>query len=210
MLGAHLENLLFLLLLALAGLFQLLGRAARKTSKGEEEPTSKPAAPIPRAPPQSDEERIRKLMEALGQPAASQPPAPVTPRIDVPPRPLAPVQPPIPQLIPSWKLTPEERRKRPYILKKTPVPGSVTPAEQISTPPIARALEVHEAQLSKKLPTIKTPMQAYAAATRSVAEPAQLKTDLAMLLASTSGLRDAIVLREIFGPPRSLQPLDLL
>src|ERR1051326_5145823 len=106
-------------------------------------------------------------MEALGQPAASQPPAPVTPRIDVPPRPLAPVQPPIPQLIPSWKLTPEERRKRPYILKKTPVPGSVTPAEQISTPPIARALEVHEAQLSKKLPTIKTPMQAYAAATRS-------------------------------------------
>src|ERR1051326_7145547 len=188
MLGAHLENLLFLLLLALAGLFQLLGRAARKTSKGEEEPTSKPAAPIPRAPPQSDEERIRKLMEALGQPAASQPPAPVTPRIDVPPRPLAPVQPPIPQLIPSWK----------------------PPPEKMPTRPIARALEVHEAQLSKNLPTIKAPMQAYAAATRSVAEPAQLKTDLAMLLASTSGLRDAIVLREIFGPPRSLQPLDLL
>src|ERR1051326_3004971 len=136
MLGAHLENLLFLLLLALAGLFQWLGRAARKTSKGEEEPTSKPAAPIPRAPPQSDEERIRKLMEALGQPAASQPRAPVSPRIDVPRRPLAPA--------------------------------------------------------------------------RSVAEPAPVKTDLAILLASTSGLRDAIVLREIFGPPRSLQPLDLL
>jgi hypothetical protein len=27
-------------------------------------------------------------------------------------------------------------------------------------------------------------------------------------LASSQGLRDAIILREIFGPPRSLQPLD--
>ena len=29
-------------------------------------------------------------------------------------------------------------------------------------------------------------------------------------LASPQGLRDAIILREIFGPPRSLQPLDLV
>jgi hypothetical protein len=30
------------------------------------------------------------------------------------------------------------------------------------------------------------------------------------MLRSTSGLRDAIILREIFGPPRSMQPLDLV
>jgi hypothetical protein len=36
------------------------------------------------------------------------------------------------------------------------------------------------------------------------------RTDIAALLASESGLRNAIILREIFGPPRSLQSLDLL
>jgi hypothetical protein len=30
------------------------------------------------------------------------------------------------------------------------------------------------------------------------------------LLKSPGGLRDAIVLREIFGPPRSFQPFDLI
>src|SRR5262249_15841027 len=65
MIAAHFENLLFLLLLGLAGLFQLLGRAARKTREDEENPTPKPAPgtlkPIPRAPTESDEERIRKF-----------------------------------------------------------------------------------------------------------------------------------------------------
>src|SRR6266568_6774083 len=216
MLAAHLENLLFLLLLALAGLFQLLGRAARKTSTDEEEPTPKPAPrmakPIPRAPAESDEERIRKFLEALGQPPASKPPPPVMPRTDIPPRPLAPVRPPVEPLIPRWKLTPEERRKRPYILKETPLPGSVTPAEQISAPAmtIAPAFEVHEGPLPiEPPPVIKTPMETYAAATRAVPKGADLKTDIAILLASKSGLRDAIILREIFGPPRSLQALDL-
>jgi hypothetical protein len=53
-------------------------------------------------------------------------------------------------------------------------------------------------------------METYAAATRAVPKGGDLKTDIAILLASKSGLRDAIILREIFGPPRSLQALDLL
>ncbi len=217
MLAAHLENLLFLLLLALAGLFQLLGRAARKTREDEEEPTPKPAprtlTPIPRAPAQSDEERIRKFLEALGQPPASKPPPPVMPRTDIPPRPLAPVRPPVEPLIPRWKLTPEERRKRPYILKETPLPGSVTPAEQISAPAMtaAPAFEVHEGPLLvEQSSIIKTPVEAYAPATRPVRKEAELKRDIATLLASKSGLRDAIILREIFGPPRSIQAVELL
>jgi hypothetical protein len=217
MIAAHLENLLFLLLLALAGLFQLLGRAARKTSEDEEEPTSRPRPripkPIPRTPAESDQERIRKFLEALGQPAASKPPPPVALRTDIPPRPLAPVHPPVEPLIQPWKLTREERRKRPYILKKSPLPGSVTPSEQVSAPAmtIASAFEVHEGTLPIEAPpVIKTPMETYAAATRAVPRGAGLKTDIATLLASKSGLRDAIILREIFGPPRSMQALDLL
>jgi hypothetical protein len=217
MLAVHLDNLLFLLLLALAGLFQLLGRVARKRSGEGEKQAPKPAPqavkPIPRVAKESDQERIRKFLEALGNPPASPPPPPVMPRTDIPPRPLAPVRPPVEPLIPRWKLTPEERRKRPYILKESSLPGSVTPAEQISAPAmaIAPAFEVHEGPLPiEPPPVIKTPMETYAAATSAVPKGADLKTDIAILLASKSGLRDAIILREIFGPPRSLQALDLL
>jgi hypothetical protein len=190
MIAAHLENLLFLLLLALAGLFQLLGRAARKASEEEEEPTSKPAPrtlkPIPRAPAESDQERIRKFLEALGQPATSRPPPPVVPHTDTPLRPLAPVKPPTAQLPAPWKLTREERRRRYVVLRESPLPVE---------PP----------------PTIKTPVEAYAAPKAfGVAKSADLKTDIAALVASKSGLRDAIILREIFGPPRSMQALELL
>ena len=219
MIAAHFENLLFLLLLALAGLFQLLGRAARKTREDEEDPTPKPAPgtlkPIPRAPTESDEERIRKFLEALGQPTASRPPPPVTPRTDIPPRPLAPVKPPTTYPLPPWtKLTPEGRRKRPYIPKESPLPGGVTPAEQISAPAMTAvsAFDVHEGPLGvEQQPIIKTQLEAYAASKASeVAKTEDLKTDVATLLASKSGLRDAIILREIFGPPRSLQALDAM
>ena len=217
MIAAHLENLLFLLLLALAGLFQLLGRAARKTR--EDDPTSKPAprtlTPIPRAPAQSDEERIRKFLEALGQPTASRPPPPVAPRTDIPPRPVAPVKPPTTYPLPPWrKLTPEERRKRPSFVKESPLPGSVTPVAQTFAPAmtIPPAFEVHEEPLSiEQPPVIKAPMEAYAAPKAfGVAKAEDLKTDIATLLASKSGLRDAIVLREIFGPPRSLQSINAM
>ena len=218
MLAAHLQNLLFLLLLALAGLFQVLGRAARKTREDEEEPTPKPAprtlTPIRRAPVESDEERIRKFLEALGQPAASTPPPPVMPRPGIPPRPLAPVRPSITVLPPSWKLTREEPRKAREILKESPPPKTVRPTEEISAPAITRAssFEVHEGPLSVEPPAIvKTPMEAYAASkVFGVAKAEDSKTDIAAFLASKSGLREAIILREIFGPPRSLQGLDLL
>ena len=44
---------------------------------------------------------------------------------------------------------------------------------------------------------------------RGAARAALPATSLATRLASPQALRDAIVLREIFGPPRSMQPLDL-
>src|SRR5437764_15038813 len=99
MLAVHFDNLLFLLLLVLAGLLPLLGRAARKRSGEEEKQAPKPAPrmakPIPRVATESDQERIHKFLEALVNPPASQPPPPVMPRTDIPPRPLAPVRPPV-------------------------------------------------------------------------------------------------------------------
>jgi hypothetical protein len=217
MLAAHVENLLFLLLIAAAFLFQLLTKAVGKASKDQPKRTSTPVprtpAPIRRAPTESDEERIRRFLEALGQPTESRPPPPVVPRTDVPPRPVAPVQPPIAPFAPLWKASKKERRKRDVILKESPPPPTVSRVQEIVPPKItgAPAFEIHEGPLPIEAPSIsKTPVQAYAAATRPITQGAEPKTDIATLLASKSGLRDAIILREIFGPPRGLQSPDAL
>jgi len=210
----HIENILFILLIVVAFLFQALARAVSKAKKDQTTPGSTPerrmSKPIPHAPTESDAERIRKFLEALGQPPTSRPPPPVVPRTDVPPRPLAPVKPPIARI---WELTREELRKREMIVRESPQSEGVRPAEKIIPPKLtsAPAFEVHEGSLPlEPPPIIKTPVEAYAAATRPVTKAEESKTDIAILLASTSGLRNAIILREIFGPPRSLQPLDLV
>jgi hypothetical protein len=218
----HLDTLLFILLIAVAILFQLLSRVVTKTrQKGENsenetggstsETGTRPL--ISRTPIESDEQRIRKFLEALGQPPTSRPPPPVVPRTDIPPRPLAPVKPPTAHVPPPWKLTREERRKRMVILKEDVHPESARRAEKISVPKatVAPAFEVYDGPvLAEPPPIVKTPVEAYAAATRPVSKGKESKTDIATLLASTTGLRDAIILREILGPPRGLQDRDAM
>jgi hypothetical protein len=124
------------------------------------------------------------------------------------------VKPPTAYRLPPWKkLTPEEGRKAVVILRESPPSASAKRLEKISPSAMttAPAFEVHEGPLSAEpQPIIKTPVEASAAPTTAIAEGPELKTDIATLLASKSGLRDAIILREIFGRPRSLQPLDLV
>jgi hypothetical protein len=87
--------------------------------------------------------------------------------------------------------------------------------QEVVPPPVpplaARAFEVHEplpVELQQP-PVIKTPVEAYTA-TQAVAKRADSKMNIATLLVSKSSLREAILLREILGPPRGLQALDLL
>ena len=116
MIAISLDNLLFFLLIAVAALFQLLSKTISKAGKMDSNETSsspKPQTPRPiqRAPRESDADRIRKFLEALGQPPTSTPPPPVAPRTDVPPRPLAPVQPP-PVIMPgAWRLPGQHQEK---------------------------------------------------------------------------------------------------
>ena len=207
---ASLDNLLFILLIAVAALFQLLSKAVTKARKRESNETpTRPAPKVPRpnqrAPAESDADRIRKFLEALGQPPSSTPPPPIAPRTDIPPRRLAPVQPP-PVIPREWRL-PRERRE--ITQKESPSPELPSRVEKIVVPPVtvaaAPAFEVHEIQQE---PIVKTPVEAYAAATRAIVNRPHLNTDIASLLASKSGLREAILLREILGPPRGLQALD--
>jgi hypothetical protein len=219
MIAVSLDNLLFFLLIAVAALFQLLSKAISKAGKSDSNETSsspepRTTRPIQRAPQESDADRIRKFLEALGQPPSSTPPPPILPRTDIPPRPVAPVQPP-PTLVPrSWELLREERRKRDARRKSSP-PEQAIHAEEVIPPPVPlpapSAFEVHEGALPLELqqpPIIKAPVEAYAAAARPSAARGDFKRDIATLLASKSSLRDAILLREILGTPRGLQAMD--
>ena len=209
------ENLLFILLIVMAGLFRLLASKAGEAKKRHEETdrrsATRPSAAeqIEHTPVESDAERIRRFLEALGQPTGSRPPPPVAPRTDIPPRPLAPVKPPITHV---WEQAREELRKRKVILEDIPLPESATGAEKIRPPKITGvpAFEVHEEPSPPEPPSAKAPAETYAAVMQPAASKEEKRTDIAALLASESGLRNAIILREIFGPPRSLQSLDLL
>ena len=201
----HLDSLLFILLIAMAALFRLLASKAGESKKGAQKTnqrstvTPQMSEPTRRAPRETDAERIRRFLEALGQPAASTPLPPVVSRTNIPPRPLAPVQPPPgPFSMPRGRLTSEERRKRPVILHETPV---VAP----------RVVEVREQEVQiESRGDIKSPEEAYATPADSRMKDARAGADIAKLLRSSTGQRNAIILREIFGPPRSLQPLDLV
>ena len=204
MIAAHLDSLLFLLLIAVAVLFQFLAKTAGKTGKDQTKRTSTPVprtpTPMRRAPTESNEDRIRKLLEALGQPPTSRPPPPVVPRTDIPPRPLAPVQPPN---SPFSQLRREKSRKRETIPKEIPPPRSVRGAQKMVPP----AFEVQEGSL----PIAPSPIfKAPAGVTPTIAKAEGPRADVATLLASTSGLRGAIILREILGPPRGLRTLEFI
>jgi hypothetical protein len=206
MIAAHLDSLLFLLLVAVAVLFQFLAKTAGKTGRDQTKSTPTPRTPTPmrRAPTESDEDRIRKLLEALGQPPTSRPPPSVMPRTDIPPRPLAPVQPPI---SPFSQLRREKSRKREITPKEIPPPRTVRGAEKM----VPTAFEAQEGSLPIAPPPIfKAPVETDAGVTPTIARAEVRRTDITTFLASTSRLRDAIILREILGPPRGLRMLDLL
>jgi len=195
----HLDNLLFILLIVMAGLFRLLTSKTGQTKKKMQNPdqrstTSPQLGESPRrARVESDEERIRKFLEALGQPASSRPPPPVAPRTNIPPRPLAPVQPP---RIPTARNILTDKRRQ------------VVETTKSSEPLVFGS---HEAPPLPKLPaSIKPSVETYATAADSKTKLARTGIDIATFLRSPAGLRNAIVLREIFGPPRSLQPFDLI
>jgi len=221
MLAFSIENLLFLLLIAVAGLFQLLSKTISKAGRSDSNetsssPTTQTPRPIPRASQESDADRIRKFLEALGQPPSSTLPSPVLPRADVPPRALAPVK-PSPVIIPGALRLPQERRQKPKATKgDSHSPEPRRSFQEIPPPPIpvsvSSAFEIHETlPIEPEQPlSITGPTETYASPKPpGVAKGADFKMDIATLLASKATLREVILLREVLGPPRGLQPLDI-
>ena len=226
MFALHFDNLVFLLLIAMAGLLRLLAsKTGNKTEKPPPDPAQESArtiVPIERAPADSDTERIRKFLEALGQPATSTPPAPVKPREVPPPLPEVYRQPgasadeparkrsvlsPLPPL--TTVPPPMETRRRitlPREIRRAPEPEPV-PVKLQEAPKFevqAKAAPLAIESLSDRS------IDAYGVVAQAATRGKGSRSELAALLASPAGLRQAIILREVFGPPRSLQPCDLV
>jgi hypothetical protein len=115
----------------------------------------------------------------------------------------------------AWGLSREQQTKRDISQRGISPPEQPTHVKFVrpAVPAlVAPAFEVHEGALTVELEQpaiVKTRVAAETAAARRIAKESDFKTDFASLLATKSDLRAAIILREIFGPPRGLQSLDI-
>src|SRR6266850_6038341 len=135
MAAVHLDNLLFLLFVAIAIFFQILTRAATKSRRRPGDTARRSTSPSQMSRPisadadETDEQRIRKFLEALGQPTTSKPPAPVAPR-------------------PTYQ--------RPTVLPHVPPFGSPLPPLKTRPPDLPREVVREDLPLPESVPVIKT------------------------------------------------------
>ena len=197
--ATHFDNLLVPLFFGIAVLFQLFSAAAAKKRKEREDQKRRSTLPSQTSRPddEDDTERIRKFLEALGQPTSSKPPPPVESRPTY--------QKPI--VVPRKEPEPIRRR---WVTSRLPPLTTRPPDLPVETrPPVIPTRETPTFEVQAGPPPLELLAEVEAktaAVTQAIANP----RDLATMLKSTTGLRDAIILREIFGPPRSMQPLDLV
>ena len=171
----HLEKFWPLILFALIGLIRTLIAKSEGSPQGRNSP-SESSTPPPAA--ENDTDRMRKFMEALGQPSVAMPPLKVRPR-NVPAE-IRRVFNPLPPLTTQ---PPMQQRAKPKL---------VAPQSQIPTPADPTSVEV-------------IPENAYEA---KLAVTAKDEDSFRRFLASPNSLRQAFILREVLGVPRGLRPLD--
>ena len=208
------QNTIFIIIAAIIGISRLVSRISEKSKKQSQrrrQPPQRPPPqpqmpqPIQRTRPKTDEERVREFLEALGQPAGAAPPPKIHPRTQIPPRPLAPVQPPAlvrPFGKPEFR-TWREQAKEIVVLQQ---PTKITPPEikRVVVPPVEANepgawIAPEEAQTG-----VATKMAVARADDQASIRPSA-DTIWKQALRSPNAARTAIILREIFGPPRAVQ-----
>jgi hypothetical protein len=191
------DTVIFLVLAGIAVIFKWLSQGSGDAKKPS--PPS-PNKPIQRAPPESEEERVRRFLEALGVPTGSPPPPLVRPRT-ITPRPVAGGPPPKKikrswaQPLPPLVTTPEEVLPPPVVPEPVFVEMPPAPVAALPSPPPA---EVSLPSSSK----------------RPIAKPKLARafpgSSLGSILRSREQIRQAIILREVLGPPKGLEPFGQL
>jgi len=189
------DTLIFLVLAGLALIFKWLTRQGSSDSDKPEPPPPNERAQR-RPPPQTDEERVRRFLEALGVPQGTQPPPSVRPR-----KVVTPTQPTVRPKVKRSLLQPLPP------LVTTPADLPLPPARSAPPPPTVVVMEPTSVPEVAVLPAVRASIpgvteRAQPGATRPLAT-----TSLGALLRSRASIRQAIILREVLGPPRGLQPL---
>ena len=211
------QNIIFIIIAAIVGISRLIARISEESKKRSQRPPQPPRAPgrpeytqpVQRTQPKTDADRIREFLEALGQPAGTAPPPKVEPRRQIPPLPLAPVQPPAsmrPFRKPEFRTWKEQMKEIVVLPQPTePVPP---PIKRVVVPPAIPA-EANEpgAWIAQEQAQTAPATMRMAAPTDQPALRTTVETLWKQNLRSPDSLRTAIILREIFGPPRGLQPL---
>lgn len=207
------QNIIFIIIAAIIGISRLVSRISEKSKKQSQRrrqpPPSPPNIPQPiqRTRPKTDEERVREFLEALGQPAGTAPPPKIQPRTQIPPRPLAPVQPPAsvrPFGKPEFR-TWREQAKEIVVLQQ---PTKIAPPEikRVVVPPgPAEANEPGAWIAQEEAQTAAATKMAIARTDDQPSVRASADAIWKRTLRSPDAVRTAIVLREIFGPPRAVQ-----
>jgi hypothetical protein len=200
------DHPIILIIVLVAALLRWLSQKSDAGKQDAERPVV-PNQPIPRGgETQTEEERVRRFLEALGQPTTATPPPKVTPRSTTRKREILPHLPPLKSPLPSLTTTPPPLPTAappaptfPTAPTQDPLPSPIE--HRVITPTIARegAFEVHE------LGT-----QVLSGSSRVDRGNVAEQRPFGLKFVSTHDLRRAIVLREIFGPPRSLQAVDLI
>jgi hypothetical protein len=173
---------------------------------------SGPAAPKRNVPSgESEQERYRRFMEAVGLPKDSPPPAPIRPRGAAAPGPLLPVKP-----APLYSDLAPGRARR---VTPAQPPATVTPRARTVT---RQAAPVSVAAPAKSVADAARPMQqigplpqnyspprppAPAAPAGPAVRPSFPAGGLLLRLRDPAAIREAMILREILGPPKALQPV---
>jgi hypothetical protein len=211
------EQLVFLLLIGAISLIQWLAKKSQEAREAREQEAEwqerearvkrQPAAPPARLPRQAshrpvetEEERVRRFLEALGIPEAPVAPPPVPPvvRRELPTEgPASPAPAPEPPPVPPRR--PPKKKER-VVLPTAPEPAPALSADLAS--PLISSSDA-PAYATERMATMHPP---------KTMEPAsnQLgKIAVAEILASPESVRTALLLREILGPPRGLVPFDL-
>ena len=199
------HQIIVFIIFGVIAIFNWLIRQGSKQGGGRVDKGSPPFTPVRRVRPiqvqstESEEERTRKFLEALGVPSTTEPPRRIVRPVQ---QTVSPAQPRSQELPREGKVIP----KQVMVARKAYVPPPPVPAIPQSVPPL-RLPQLATASYEPVLP-LMAPTAGITVPSSSISPddvpPANL-TDLQSLLRSPSSIRSAILLKEILGPPKSLQ-----
>jgi hypothetical protein len=192
------DNPIILLIIVVAALLRWLSKRS-EAGKDPERPTT-PGQPIPPSgESRTEEESIRRFLEALGQPTTSAPPPKVKPKRETPRRTILPE--PVLHRLPPLKTAPPPL--------PPPIWASPVLIEEAAPPPVEQ--RIFQPAIAKEVATFEVHdlnVESLDDLSREGRRAAARQRALIPDLASSRALRSAIVLREIFGPPRGLQGME--